>query len=208
MYLTGQYIHTPPCDFIFSSTIIDSSLETPILLQIGEGLNKSLIKKVIEWKPIRETSIKMLKEIPDKIDRYYKNTNITRIVGASTAIAGGVLTVAGTVGSFFTFGLAAPVAGIGVALAVSGGGAAAGASVADIIVTRLNLPVVQKQLDIDGEKTEKLIETINQIDEIAEVIVKRFPHVTRKAVLEILLGASNTSGRGIVVARPEQNIHF
>ena len=76
----------------------------------------------------------MLKEIPDKIDGHYRNTNITRIVGASTAIAGGVLTVAGTVGSLFTFGLAAPVAGIGVALAVSGGGAAAGASIADIIV--------------------------------------------------------------------------
>ena len=40
----------------------------------------------------------MLKEIPDKIDWHYKNTNITRVVGAGTAIAGGVLTVAGTVG--------------------------------------------------------------------------------------------------------------
>ena len=142
----------------------------------------------------------MLKEIPDKIDWHYKNTNITRVVGAGTAIAGGVLTVAGTVGSFFTFGLAAPVAGIGVALAVSGGGAAAGASIADIIVAKLNLSEVQHQLDIDRKKTDKLIETINRIDEISEVIVKRFPHVTRKAVLEILLGASNTTGRGIVVA--------
>ena len=171
-----------------------SSSQTSELLKRGEELNCFLLRKIKIWEPIRKKSIKMMR------DTAGRNTNISRVVGAGTAIVGGLLVVAGSAGSFFTFGLAAPVAGIGIALAAGGGGTAAAASIADIVIAKLNLQEVQKQLDVDKEKTEELIEIINEMNNIARVINQRFPNVKETPVFEIVLGAANTFGRETYVA--------
>ena len=142
---------------------------------------------VKEWKPVREKTIPLLDKLADKIEFHYKNTNIARIAGAGTAIAGGALIVGGAVATFFTLGFAAPVVVGGVALAVGGGATVAGSSITDLIVSKLNLDDAQKQIDSDNEMTKKVILIINIIEAFVDNICRLNPQAKKKEILEILL---------------------
>ena len=119
-----------------------------------------------EWIAMRKQTIMMIRRTAGKIDWHYKNTNITRIFGATTAIAGGFMTMGGSIVLLATAGLAAPIAGpvvaAGVALSVTGGGASAGASIADVVISKLKLSDIQRHIDADNEKLKKLIQHQNE----------------------------------------------
>ena len=51
-----------------------------------------------------EKIIGLLKDLADELDKIYKGVKISKVVGASVAIGGGVLAFVGFVLSFFTFG--------------------------------------------------------------------------------------------------------
>ena len=142
---------------------------------------------------MREKTIPLLEELADNIEYHYKNTNIGRITGASTAIVGGALVVTGTVASFFTYDLAAPIAAAGTALAVGGGVTAAGSSIADIIVGKTNLGDAQEQIDVDQKSTKKVVEIINIIEKFVDNIPHLSPQAQKKEILEILLNIAPRS---------------
>ena len=130
--------------------------------------------QALKWMNMRKQSLRMMRDTADKIDKHYKNVNISRIVGAGTAIAGGAMALGGSIIILATAGLAAPVTApiiaAGTAMSIAGGGTSAGASIADIIISKLKLSDVQKQIDADNEMLEKLIKVKSEMKGNIKVI--------------------------------------
>ena len=86
-----------------------------------------------EWIAERERTIKMLKDIADKIDKHCKRVNKARIAGSSAAVAGGLMILGASVATLATAGLAAPITApiivAGTVVSIAGGAASTGASI-------------------------------------------------------------------------------
>lgn len=170
-----------------------------------------------ELKPVREKSITLLREVADKIDHHYKNSNIARITGSSVAIGGGVATIGGagliiggaaltavggilTVatlgatapivaagGAITTAGIVSTVAGAGTGIA--GGATAAGATIADVVISKLGIKEAQKQIDDDNEKIKKVCEQIEKAQKLADDIAHDLEgnEVALKKIKDVLI---------------------
>lgn len=130
--------------------------------------------QALKWINMRKQSLRMMRDTADKIDKHYKNVNISRIVGAGTAVAGGAMALGGGIATLATGGLAAPITApviaAGTAMSILGGGTSAGASIADVIISKLKISVVQKQIDADNEMLEELIKVKSEMKGNIKVI--------------------------------------
>ena len=154
---------------------------------------------VYEWIGVREVTIKMMRDTADEIDKHYKNVNISRIAGAGTAIAGGAMALGAGIATLATAGLAAPVTApiiaAGTVISVAGGGTSAGASIVDIIISKVKLSNVQKQIDNDNKKLEELIQQKKVIEEITELLQKRMNSSHESKDVLGVFTATTTVGR-------------
>ena len=132
---------------------------------------------VYKWIGVREVTIKMMRDTADEIDKHYKNVNISRIAGAGTAIVGGAMALGGGIATLVTAGVAtpitAPVIAAGTVMSFAGGTTSAGASIVDMIISKVKLSDVQKQIDTDNKKLEELIQQKKVVEEITELLQKR-----------------------------------
>ena len=130
--------------------------------------------QALKWINMRKQSLRMMRDTADKIDTHYKNVNISRIVGAGTAVAGGAMALGGSIATLATAGLAAPITApviaAGTAMSILGGGTSAGASIADVIISKLKISGVQKQIDADNEMLEELIKVKSEMKGNIKVI--------------------------------------
>ena len=126
------------------------------------------LPKYDTWLETRNNSISKLEELADNLDTHHKNVNITNITASSVGVAGGVLAATGAVLSFFTAGLAAPLAVVGTSMAISSGVTSIGASLAEYGITKDRCNDAQKVHDDDMKCMEGLEERLNEIDELNE----------------------------------------
>ena len=98
-----------------------------------EDLHSEFCTRIEKWIPVREETIQKIEGIIDDLKVHHRNVNISRITGSGVSIAGSLIAITG-------FGLAPVTAGAsiglsvgGIAIAVAGGGTAAGASIADTV---------------------------------------------------------------------------
>ena len=125
------------------------------------------------WKTMRNDTISKLQELADNLDEHHKNVNITNVTASSVSATGGALAVTGTVLSFFTFGLAAPLAVAGTAMAVAGGATGLGASLTEMGITKDRCEEAQKVVNDDVEQTKRVFESITDIQEAKKVLEKK-----------------------------------
>ena len=129
---------------------------------------------VLEWIAMRKQTIEVMRDTADEIDKHYKNINISRIAGAGAVIAGGA--IGGIIGTLITGGLAASIAvstAASIGSSVTGGGTSAGASIADIIISKLKLSDVQKQIDDDNKMLQQMVKQSSEIKKIKEALQRR-----------------------------------
>lgn len=120
------------------------------------------------WLKVRNDSIAKLEELADDLDTHHENVNIANLTASSVGAAGGALAVTGAVLSFFTFGLAAPLAFAGTAMAVTGGVTSIGATLAEYGITKDRCSDAQKIYDDDMKQTEQIVEILDKIGELTE----------------------------------------
>ena len=120
-----------------------------------------------QWIEIREKTIKNISGTTEKLQKHHRNINISRISGSSISIAGSLIAILGFGLAPVTFGASIGLSVGGIALAVAGGGTAAGASIADIVIQKSNVKEAQEQLTHDYHLLQEIRELavgIHQID--------------------------------------------
>ena len=126
-----------------------------------QELLKDLSTAVEEWPLVHDTSIEKIQMTIENLRVHHRNVNISRITGSTASIAGSAMAIVGFILTPFTLGVSLGLSIPGIALAVAGGGTAAGASIADVVLQHTNVTEAQKQLKHDYDK-------LNDICKIAE----------------------------------------
>ena len=153
---------------------------------------------ILEWIAMRKQTIKMMRDTADEIDKHYKDINISRIVGASTAVAGGLMAVGGAIVTLETAApITAPVIAAGVGISIAGGGISAGASFADVIISKLKLSDVQKQIDADNEMLQQMVQHSSEIKKIEEAIQRHSSPSHESKVVEATISSIAQAGSGV-----------
>ena len=130
--------------------------------------HKNLLhSKVQEWVVMRKKTLKMMRDTADDVDKHYKDVNISRIVVASTAMAG--VAVGAGIATLITSGAAALIPARGI-ISITGGGTSAGTSNVNMIISKFKLSDVQKQIDTDNEMLEKLKKLKSNMKEMEKVL--------------------------------------
>ena len=130
--------------------------------------SNAFLCKYDTWLKTRNNSISKLEDLADNLDTHHKNVNIANLTASSVGVAGGALAVTGAVLSFFTFGLATPLAVMGTSMAITSGVTGIGASLAEYGITKDHCNDAQNVYDDDMKCTEQLEEALNGIDELNE----------------------------------------
>ena len=120
--------------------------------------------RVEEWIPVREETIQKIKTTTANLKVHHRNVNISRITGSTVSIVGSAMAIAGFAIAPITFGASVGLSVPGIALAVAGGGTAAGASIADTVIQKSNVRQAQEQLRDDYDQ----LHTIYVIDKVIE----------------------------------------
>ena len=105
---------------------------------------------------LRRETIQELLQIASKLDKHHKNVNISKMVGSSVGIIGGVTGIVGLGLIPVSFGISAIVAGVGAGVAALGGITSSGADVAEFGITRKLVAKAQKAIDADKRQCEKV----------------------------------------------------
>ncbi|RXM96191.1 PiggyBac transposable element-derived protein 3 [Acipenser ruthenus] len=98
----------------------------------GVKLGRELYDKLLEWLPRREASAKELRTIADRLDQLRRDVNISRTVGSSVAVVGGLATIGSLILAVATAGLSTPLV-----VATVGGTAAAVAGAATSAISQI-----------------------------------------------------------------------
>lgn len=98
----------------------------------GVKLGRELYDKLLEWLPRREASAKELRAIADRLDQLRRDVNISRTVGSSVAVVGGLATIGSLILAVATAGLSTPLV-----VATVGGTAAAVAGAATSAISQI-----------------------------------------------------------------------
>ena len=116
--------------------------------------------RVEEWIPVREETIQKIKTTTANLKVHHRNVNISRITGSTVSIVCSAMAIAGFAIAPITVGASVGLSVPGIALAVAGGGTAAGASIADTVIEKSNVRQAQEQLRDDYDQ----LHTIYVID--------------------------------------------
>lgn len=140
-----------------------------------QDLNNELVILKTEFKVKRKLTVQLLRSLADEIQKHHKNVNIATLTGASASLVGIGLMIGGSIAAFFTFGASLIVTVVGAGIAAAGGVTAGGSALAEYLLSKSNVKVLQKALDDDREMVEKIEELhrkINKPSEIAKVSFK------------------------------------
>ena len=124
-------------------------------------MGKRLRAAVAKWSPIRAETITTLRDILEKLQRMNRNVRISRIAGASTSIIGGVLAIVGFALLPVTFGVSLGLAIGGTVVGVAGGATSAGATIANMVKTKIFSKEVEKKIKADQDRTAEILEEIS-----------------------------------------------
>ena len=105
-----------------------------------------------QWISIREDTIQQIHNTIENLKFHHRNVNISRIGGSTMSIVGSAIAIGSIVMAPATAGLSLSLPVIGAALAVAGGGATVGASIADVLIQKSNVQQAQQQLTRDYEQ--------------------------------------------------------
>lgn len=111
--------------------------------------------------------------------------NISRITGSAVSIAGGAMAIVGFAIAPLTFGASIGLSISGIALAVAGGGTAAGASIADMVIQKSNVKHAQMQLDRDNNQLKAMIELVETIKNKIDAVQQKCQGVSASQFIAI-----------------------
>lgn len=131
-----------------------------------------------KWIPVREETIEKIETSIETLRVHHRNVNISRITGSTVAIAGTTLALVGLALTPVTFGASIGLSVGGTALAVTGGGTAAGASIADRVIEKSNIKQAQEQLTRDYEKLKEIRDIAEDINSKTNDIRQQCPGVS------------------------------
>ena len=137
-------------------------------------MNRNLSAAIEQWLPVRDSTIDEIQKTIENLRIHHRNVNISRITGSTVSVVGSAMAITGFILAPFTFGASIGLSVSGVALAVAGGGTAAGASVADLVIQKSNVKYAQELLTCDYKQ-------LNIISEIAGAIRNEIEDVRRKS---------------------------
>ena len=144
---------------------------------------KDLQQKITDWKPRRDATLALLREVKLLLEESYQKRTIAKVSGASAAITGSTLAIVGFGLSFFTFGASLSLTVAGGILAASGGVTMGGADLGDWVVSRSHMKVVEKAIEQDRESSSDLRETAEKFsNQIRELNIK-YPSLKEEAIL-------------------------
>jgi uncharacterized spore protein YtfJ len=160
---------------------------------------------VQQWIPVRDATIEEIKKTIDRLREHHKNVNISRITGSSAYVAGSLMAILGIGLAPVTLGASIGLSVSGIALAVAGGGTAAGASLTEAIIQKLNIDYVQAQLDHDDQLYGTISGTVQAIKKDIDGASKKCPGISTAefaAVFEevVLQNIPRTSNVGVRIA--------
>lgn len=92
-----------------------------------------------------------------------RDVAITRTAGGSASIVGGVMTGAGIVASFFTYGLAAPLAVAGMAVAGAGAATSAGGDIAKLSIVHMKTREIKKRCQSFEQRSESIVAVLVEL---------------------------------------------
>lgn len=99
----------------------------------------------------------------DDMARIERDLAITKVTGGSAAIAGGVMAGVGLVASFYTFGLAAPLAIGGLALGGAGAATSAGGDVAQLSIVPTKTLKIKEKCEAFAQRTDGVLRILLEI---------------------------------------------
>ena len=126
-------------------------------------LHSEFRTKVEEWIPVREETTLKIRTTIENLKVHHRNVNISRIMGSTTSIAGSALAITGFALAPVTLGVSIGLSVGGIALAVAGGGTAAGASITDTVIEKSKVKHAQQQIRDDYDQ-------LHTIQVVAKVI--------------------------------------
>ncbi len=135
---------------------------------------------VQKWIPVRDATIKEIEQTIEKLKEHHRNVNISRITGSSASIIGSGIAILGFALAPVTLGASIGLSVGGIALAVAGGGTAAGASITDIFLQKSNIEHVQEQLDRDYKQLDAISQTAKDIKQEIDGARHRCPGVSTR----------------------------
>ena len=170
-----------------------------------QELHRMYRMAAIQWIKVRDITIQEVQKCAETLTKHHRNVNISRITGASTSITGSVIAIVGFGLAPVTFGASIGLSVGGIALAIAGGGTAAGASIADVVIQKSNVQYAQEQLSRDYDELDSIRKVAEKIDEIIENIRTKCPDVSKiefvAIVAEIFVqGASRAGNLGVKLA--------
>lgn len=120
---------------------------------------------------------KKIDDVADKLDKHSQNVDIAKVSGASGELAGRLISTAGFVLSFYTFGMSLSLTIAGAALSAAGGLTSIGAEIAREILT--------SDLKKDADRISKDInQTILEIDKTVEKIEIETPAYAKYEMID------------------------
>jgi hypothetical protein len=161
----------------------------------AEAVLNHLIRIIRKWLPQREDTIKLLREIADKLDKITSDVNKAKLTGTSAAVFGGILTGAGALATVFTMGAAAPIVmGFGMAAAVGGGIVTGGAELKRNLNSKEKLKEVKGVLDLDTLEQKEITVQTNILRDLIFEISTRYneDNISGEQVLRELFGDGAT----------------
>ena len=168
-------------------------------------LQRKFTEAVRQWLPVRTITIHEIRDTANKLQEHHRNVNISRISGSSASIAGSVMAIVGFGLAPVTFGASIGLSAAGIVIAVAGGAAVAGASVADIFIEKSNLKEVQDRLDRDFKQVKAIQGIAERIEKIIQKIREKCPNVSATTFIAVFAevfaqGLVQTGRVGIKIA--------
>jgi len=140
--------------------------------QLREELNDAFV----EWIPKRRRTKEQLEELAAKLHEHHRNVNITTITGAGLGTVGGILSIAGLLAAFFTFGAGIIVSLIGAGIGGAGGLVMTGSKAVEMILTKLGVKDVQLAIDEDRDACRNLQQQLDALESLITDLVECLAH--------------------------------
>lgn len=137
------------------------------------GSTKNLCDALKEGISRRKFTIKLLKELKEKVEESYDKHKKATIGGTVATVTGSALGIAGFISGFFTFGAGFGLAAAGGALAAAGGVTIAGSQIGYHIVSSTTGKNAQMAMDNDTKAAAAIEEYGAKLDEQLESLAKK-----------------------------------
>ena len=127
-----------------------------LLLQETYDSSEQLSKAMQRLRNVRKRTIVQLYSIIEELDTHHFNVNISKVVGSSVGLTGGVLSVLGLVLVPVSLGASLGLTIVGSGMAAAGGLTATGAGIAEKVISKIELPKAQAAIDADRALVEEV----------------------------------------------------